>query len=212
MLVQPADFIGKAALQEIKAKGLKRKLSYITLDTDDIDPEGNETVWHNGKVGKLSSDRIQCYLVILWLLSLSRGVPRVLSSGGRQHDVRSVQLQHPAEPGVRLPASGAVLRGPEGGGGAAGEEVPRHGHPGALSPHRAHEDPAAEESKGQSINTDCPRPASHQLTKNDFTVIYMNESLIWKKKKRVRALGAYFERVFADIITLASQCLTVLEK
>lgn len=50
MFVQPADFIGKAALQEIKAKGLKRKLSYITLDTDNIDAEGNETVWHNGKV------------------------------------------------------------------------------------------------------------------------------------------------------------------
>uniref|UniRef100_A0A674MZZ7 Dimethylglycine dehydrogenase n=1 Tax=Takifugu rubripes TaxID=31033 RepID=A0A674MZZ7_TAKRU len=49
-LNKPADFIGKAALQEIKAKGLKRKLSYITLDTDNIDPEGNETVWHNGKV------------------------------------------------------------------------------------------------------------------------------------------------------------------
>ncbi|KAL7377216.1 hypothetical protein ABVT39_024050 [Epinephelus coioides] len=49
-LNKPADFIGKAALQEIKAKGLKRKLSYLTLDTDDIDPEGNETVWHNGKV------------------------------------------------------------------------------------------------------------------------------------------------------------------
>ncbi|XP_042365588.1 dimethylglycine dehydrogenase, mitochondrial-like [Plectropomus leopardus] len=46
----PADFIGKAALQEIKAKGLKRKLSYLTLDTDDIDPEGNETIWYNGKV------------------------------------------------------------------------------------------------------------------------------------------------------------------
>ncbi|KAI3362104.1 hypothetical protein L3Q82_012430 [Scortum barcoo] len=49
-LNKSADFIGKAALQEIKAKGLKRKLSYITLDTDDIDPEGNETVWYNGKV------------------------------------------------------------------------------------------------------------------------------------------------------------------
>uniref|UniRef100_A0A667XCQ3 Dimethylglycine dehydrogenase n=1 Tax=Myripristis murdjan TaxID=586833 RepID=A0A667XCQ3_9TELE len=49
-LNKPADFIGKAALQEIKAKGLKRKLCYITMDTDDIDPEGNETVWHNGKV------------------------------------------------------------------------------------------------------------------------------------------------------------------
>lgn len=50
MCVQPADFIGKAALQEIKAKGLKRKLAYITLDTDNVDPEGNETVWLNGEV------------------------------------------------------------------------------------------------------------------------------------------------------------------
>ncbi|XP_041706573.1 dimethylglycine dehydrogenase, mitochondrial isoform X3 [Coregonus clupeaformis] len=49
-LNKPADFIGKAALQEIKAKGLKRKLSYITMDTDAVDPEGNETIWLNGKV------------------------------------------------------------------------------------------------------------------------------------------------------------------
>lgn len=49
--VQPADFIGKAALQEIKAKGLRRRLSYLAVDTDNVDPEGNETVWHNGKVG-----------------------------------------------------------------------------------------------------------------------------------------------------------------
>uniref|UniRef100_A0A8C6L049 Dimethylglycine dehydrogenase, mitochondrial n=1 Tax=Nothobranchius furzeri TaxID=105023 RepID=A0A8C6L049_NOTFU len=49
-LNKPADFIGKAALQEIKARGLKRKLSYLFVDTDDIDPEGNETIWHNGKV------------------------------------------------------------------------------------------------------------------------------------------------------------------
>ncbi|XP_061763862.1 dimethylglycine dehydrogenase, mitochondrial [Nerophis ophidion] len=49
-LNKPADFIGKAALQEIKAKGLARKLSYIAVDTHDIDPEGNETVWHDGKV------------------------------------------------------------------------------------------------------------------------------------------------------------------
>uniref|UniRef100_A0A8C6UY89 Dimethylglycine dehydrogenase, mitochondrial n=1 Tax=Neogobius melanostomus TaxID=47308 RepID=A0A8C6UY89_9GOBI len=49
-LNKPADFIGKAALQEIKAKGLKRKLSYISVDTDDIDPEGNETIWLDDKV------------------------------------------------------------------------------------------------------------------------------------------------------------------
>ena len=49
--LQPADFIGKAALQEVKAQGLKRKLSYLTMDTDNVDPEGNETIWLNGKVG-----------------------------------------------------------------------------------------------------------------------------------------------------------------
>ena len=47
---QPGDFIGKEALREIKAKGLKRRLSYLSVDTDDIDPEGNETIWLNGKV------------------------------------------------------------------------------------------------------------------------------------------------------------------
>ncbi|KAJ8286966.1 hypothetical protein GJAV_G00045430 [Gymnothorax javanicus] len=49
-LNKPADFIGKKALQEIKASGLKRKLAYLAVDTDDIDPEGNETIWHEGKV------------------------------------------------------------------------------------------------------------------------------------------------------------------
>ncbi|KAG7477042.1 hypothetical protein MATL_G00089150 [Megalops atlanticus] len=49
-LNKPADFIGKKALQEIKANGLKRKLAYLIMDTEDIDPEGNETIWHKGKV------------------------------------------------------------------------------------------------------------------------------------------------------------------
>ncbi|XP_061118700.1 dimethylglycine dehydrogenase, mitochondrial [Conger conger] len=49
-LNKPADFIGKKALQEIKTKGLKRKLAYLSVDTDNIDPEGNETIWHKGKV------------------------------------------------------------------------------------------------------------------------------------------------------------------
>lgn len=50
VLLKPADFIGKAALQEIKAKGLRRKLCYLSVDTDDIDPEGNETIWLDSKV------------------------------------------------------------------------------------------------------------------------------------------------------------------
>lgn len=49
-LLKPADFIGKAALQEIKANGLRRKLCYLSVDTDNIDPEGNETIWLDGKV------------------------------------------------------------------------------------------------------------------------------------------------------------------
>lgn len=86
MFVQPADFIGKAALQEIKAKGLRRKLSYITLDTDDIDPEGNETVWYNGKVSNSRSCSVRWHFVyfilyiVLWdiiaiILSDFLGIP-----------------------------------------------------------------------------------------------------------------------------------------
>nr|XP_013810361.1 PREDICTED: dimethylglycine dehydrogenase, mitochondrial-like [Apteryx mantelli mantelli] len=50
MFFQPADFIGKQALKQIKEKGLKRRLACLTLKTDNVDPEGNESVWHNGKV------------------------------------------------------------------------------------------------------------------------------------------------------------------
>ncbi|XP_042660711.1 dimethylglycine dehydrogenase, mitochondrial, partial [Tyto alba] len=49
-LNKPADFTGKQALKQIKGKGLKRQLVYLTLETDNVDPEGNESVWHNGKV------------------------------------------------------------------------------------------------------------------------------------------------------------------
>uniref|UniRef100_A0A8C9U9J6 Dimethylglycine dehydrogenase, mitochondrial n=1 Tax=Scleropages formosus TaxID=113540 RepID=A0A8C9U9J6_SCLFO len=49
-LNKPADFIGKKALQQIKAQGLKRKLAYLTMQTDEVDPEGNETIWFNNKV------------------------------------------------------------------------------------------------------------------------------------------------------------------
>ncbi|XP_018427423.1 PREDICTED: dimethylglycine dehydrogenase, mitochondrial [Nanorana parkeri] len=49
-LNKQADFIGKQALQEIKEKGLRRKLVYLTLETDNVDPEGNESIWHSGKV------------------------------------------------------------------------------------------------------------------------------------------------------------------
>ncbi|XP_074651431.1 dimethylglycine dehydrogenase, mitochondrial-like [Tubulanus polymorphus] len=49
-LKKKADFIGKKALLEIKANGLKRKLVHLIVDTSDVDPEGLETIWHDGKV------------------------------------------------------------------------------------------------------------------------------------------------------------------
>lgn len=45
-----ATFIGKDALKQIKEEGLQRHLVYLTVDTTDVDPEGNETIWHNDKV------------------------------------------------------------------------------------------------------------------------------------------------------------------
>lgn len=45
-----ADFIGKAAVKEIVKEKPKRHLVYLTVNTSDVDPEGNETVWHNDKV------------------------------------------------------------------------------------------------------------------------------------------------------------------
>uniref|UniRef100_A0A8D3DSM4 Dimethylglycine dehydrogenase n=1 Tax=Scophthalmus maximus TaxID=52904 RepID=A0A8D3DSM4_SCOMX len=93
-LNKPADFIGKAALQEIKAKGLKRKLSYITLDTDNIDPEGNETIWHNGKVvGNTTSGAysysIQQSLAFAYL-------PPELCSVGQKVEVELLGRKYPA--------------------------------------------------------------------------------------------------------------------
>ena len=54
--LQTADFIGKNALKALKAEGLRRHLAFLTVDTTDIDPEGNETVWHNDKVSGADCD------------------------------------------------------------------------------------------------------------------------------------------------------------
>lgn len=79
--------------------------------------------------------------------------PLLLKSGGGQHHIGGLQLQRPPQPGVCLSARGAVLGRPQGGGGAAGEEVPGRRHPGALGAHRAHADPPAQQSHEQSLTT-----------------------------------------------------------
>ncbi|XP_072038740.1 dimethylglycine dehydrogenase, mitochondrial-like [Amphiura filiformis] len=49
-LNKEADFIGKAALQKIKEEGHKRKLVLLKVDTDNVDPEGNESIWFQDQV------------------------------------------------------------------------------------------------------------------------------------------------------------------
>lgn len=49
-LNKPSDFVGKEALKKINEDGLTRKVVCLTVDTSDVDPEGDETVWYNGKV------------------------------------------------------------------------------------------------------------------------------------------------------------------
>lgn len=49
-LDKSVDFVGKKSLQLIKDTGLKRRLTFLTVKTTDVDPQGNETVWHKNKV------------------------------------------------------------------------------------------------------------------------------------------------------------------
>lgn len=60
-LKKPAAFIGKDAVQKIKDDGLKRKVTLLKVDAEDVDPEGNETIWVDGKVCKTLS-QIKCFL------------------------------------------------------------------------------------------------------------------------------------------------------
>ena len=47
---QGANFIGRDALIEQRKEMLNKKLVCLTLDTDNIDAEGNETIWYEGRV------------------------------------------------------------------------------------------------------------------------------------------------------------------
>ncbi len=47
-----ADFVGKDAVRALLGSDvtLPRKLSFLSVETPDLDPEGNETIWHGDKV------------------------------------------------------------------------------------------------------------------------------------------------------------------
>jgi len=44
------NFIGRNALLQLKKDDCERHLCFLTLDTTDVDPEGNETVWYANQV------------------------------------------------------------------------------------------------------------------------------------------------------------------
>ena len=68
------DFICKQALQEMTTRegALPRRLVFMEVDTDDVDPEGNETIWYNDKV-KLQAHPLdfKCFDCILGRFSVA---------------------------------------------------------------------------------------------------------------------------------------------
>ncbi|CAH3022869.1 unnamed protein product [Porites evermanni] len=44
------DFIGRENLLKHKENGINKKLCMLTVETTDVDPEGNESIWFGGKV------------------------------------------------------------------------------------------------------------------------------------------------------------------
>ncbi|XP_063114474.1 dimethylglycine dehydrogenase, mitochondrial isoform X3 [Cavia porcellus] len=93
-LNKPADFIGKQALQQIKAEGLTRRLVFLTLATDDVDPEGNESVWYRGKV--IGNTTSGSYSYSLQKSLAFAYVPVELSEVGQQVEVELLGKNYPA--------------------------------------------------------------------------------------------------------------------
>uniref|UniRef100_F7DS18 Dimethylglycine dehydrogenase, mitochondrial n=1 Tax=Ornithorhynchus anatinus TaxID=9258 RepID=F7DS18_ORNAN len=93
-LNKAADFIGKQALKQIKEKGLKRQLVCLTLETDNVDPEGNESIWHNGKVVGNTTSGTYSYSAQKSLAFAY--VPVELSKVGQKVEVELLGKNYPA--------------------------------------------------------------------------------------------------------------------
>ncbi|KAF4099052.1 hypothetical protein G5714_021082 [Onychostoma macrolepis] len=91
---KPAEFIGKQALLEIRAQGLSRRLAFLTLHTDDIDPEGNETVWYNGEVVGNTTSGAYSYSTQQSLAFAY--LPLHLTHAGQKLDVELLGQKYPA--------------------------------------------------------------------------------------------------------------------
>ncbi|XP_004586372.2 dimethylglycine dehydrogenase, mitochondrial isoform X2 [Ochotona princeps] len=93
-LDKPADFTGKHALKQIKATGLKRRLVCLTLATNDVDPEGNESVWFEGEVVGNTTSGGYSYGIGKSLAFAY--VPVALASVGQQVEVELLGQNYPA--------------------------------------------------------------------------------------------------------------------
>ncbi|XP_075694847.1 dimethylglycine dehydrogenase, mitochondrial isoform X1 [Rhinoderma darwinii] len=93
-LNKQADFIGKEAVKQIKEKGLQRKLVYLILETDNVDPEGNESIWHSGKVVGNTTSGTFSYSTNKSLAFAY--VPIQLSAAGQKLDVELLGRRYPA--------------------------------------------------------------------------------------------------------------------
>ncbi|XP_074062867.1 dimethylglycine dehydrogenase, mitochondrial isoform X3 [Macrotis lagotis] len=93
-LNKPTDFIGKQALKQMKEKGLKRRLVYLTLETDHVDPEGNESIWHEGKVVGNTTSGSYSYSIQKSLAFAY--VPMELSKMGQKVEVELLGKNYPA--------------------------------------------------------------------------------------------------------------------
>ncbi|XP_042305033.1 dimethylglycine dehydrogenase, mitochondrial [Sceloporus undulatus] len=93
-LNKPANFIGKQALKQIKEKGLERQLVYLTLETDNVDPEGNESVWYNNKV--IGNTTSGCYSYSTQQSLAFAYVPVELSKVGQKMEVELLGEKYPA--------------------------------------------------------------------------------------------------------------------
>lgn len=49
-LRKAAEFVGREALRRIRAEGPRRRLVVLTVDVDDVDAVGNESIWYGERV------------------------------------------------------------------------------------------------------------------------------------------------------------------
>lgn len=105
---KPVEFIGKNTLRHILSSGLTRKLVPIVIDTTNVDPEGNETIWHNDKVVGMTTSGSYGYQI---KRSLAFGyVPMNQTVAGTQLHVELLGERRPATVLAAPPVEIEVMR------------------------------------------------------------------------------------------------------